>query len=147
MTQPILQHFGQVIHHHDDSQPDPRFSGPGRCLQVDAGAGDPNRLSPQAVKAIQDATMLLVDDLVNEAVVALATTTARVIYVGKRGGGPSTTQAFVDKLILMAVREGEQVVHLKAGKPFAVNRTPEDKSPLQAGGLRLGGVVSRGGVQ
>ena len=67
------------------------------------------------MKAIQAATLLLVDDLVNEATVALAPPTTRVIHVGKRGGYPSTQQAFVNQLILMAVREGQQVVHLKPG--------------------------------
>lgn len=128
MTQPILQHFGQVIYH-GDPQPAPGYSEPGRCTQVDASVNDPGQLPPQAVKAIQAATLLLVDHLVNEAVVALAAPTTRVIHVGKRGGAASTPQAFVDKLILMAVREGEQVVHLKVGESFAIQRTAGDKLP------------------
>ena len=140
MTQPTLGHFGQVIHH-DGPQPKRQFTGPGHCTLVGAGPGDPDLLTVKAVKAIQSATMLLVDDLVSEAVVALAMPTARVIYVGKRGGCLSTPQAFIEKLIIMAVREGEQVVRLKGGDPFMFGRGGEEMAHLQAAGVSVG-VVS-----
>ena len=57
----------------------------GRVTLVGAGPGDPELLTLKALKAILSATVLLVDDLVNEAVVAYASPTARVIHVGKRG--------------------------------------------------------------
>ena len=38
--------------------------------------------------------MLLVDDLVSTEIVALASPTARVVWVGKRGGCQSTPQLF-----------------------------------------------------
>lgn len=70
-------------------------------------------LTLRAVRAIESATVLLVDDLVSEAIVALAPRRARVVHVGKRGGCQSTPQAFIEKLMLMAVHEGETVVRLK----------------------------------
>ena len=45
---------------------------------VGAGPGDPELLTLKAVKAIQRATVLLVDDLVNDAVLAHASPTARM---------------------------------------------------------------------
>ncbi|MCX7233378.1 MAG: SAM-dependent methyltransferase, partial [Burkholderiales bacterium] len=67
----------------------------GTCTLVGAGPGDPELLTLKALKAIQDATLLLVDDLVSDAIVAFAAPTARVVYVGKRGGCRSTPQAFI----------------------------------------------------
>jgi uroporphyrin-III C-methyltransferase len=110
---PFKTCYGQVIDHSASIQsPAPRR---GKCTLVGAGPGDPELLTVKAVKAIQSATVLLVDDLVSPAVVALASPGARVIWVGKRGGCASTPQTFIEKLILVAVREGEQVVRLKGG--------------------------------
>ena len=110
---------------------------PGSCTLVGAGPGDPELLTIKALKAIQLATVLLVDDLVSEAIVALASPKARIIHVGKRGGCKSTPQAFIEKLILMAVREGETVVRLKGGDPFVFGRGGEEVEHLQAAGIEV----------
>lgn len=145
MTHPILQHFGQVFHH-DDPMPATQIPGPGRCTLVVTGPGAPHPLSASAVTAIQAATMLLVDDLVSESAVALATPGARVIHVGKRHNGPASSPAFVEKLILMAVREGEQVVHLQAANPMAEGRRREETSRLRAAGVNVFSVSRRASV-
>ena len=109
----------------------------GSCTLVGAGPGDPELLTIKALKAIQLATVLLVDDLVSDAIVALASPTARIIHVGKRGGCKSTPQAFIEKLMLMAVREGETVVRLKGGDPFLFGRGGEEVASLQASGIQV----------
>lgn len=109
----------------------------GSCTLVGAGPGDPELLTLKALKCIQAATLLLVDDLVSDEVVALASATARIVHVGKRGGCKSTPQAFIEKLILMAVREGETVVRLKGGDPFIFGRGGEELEHLQAAGIRV----------
>src|SRR5438034_963429 len=90
----------------------------GKVTLVGAGPGDPELLTLKALKAIQNATVLLVDDLVSNEIVAFAPPAARIVYVGKRGGCKSTPQAFIEKLMLMAASEGENVVRLKGGDPF-----------------------------
>lgn len=112
-------------------------SGSGRCTLVGAGPGDPELLTLKALKAIQGATVLLVDDLVSDAIVALIPTSARIIHVGKRGGCQSTPQAFIEKLIVMAVREGEQVVRLKGGDPFVFGRGGEEVDHLRDAGIAV----------
>jgi uroporphyrin-III C-methyltransferase len=110
---------------------------PGTVTLVGAGPGDPELLTLKALKAIQAATVLLVDDLVSAEIVAYASPTARVVYVGKRGGCKSTPQAFIEKLMVMAAREGETVVRLKGGDPFIFGRGGEEVEHLREAGIEV----------
>ena len=92
----------------------------GKVTLVGAGPGDPELLTIKALKAIQRATVLFVDDLVSDEIVAFASKQTRVVHVGKRGGCKSTPQAFIEKLMLMAASEGENVVRLKAATPSSL---------------------------
>jgi uroporphyrin-III C-methyltransferase len=109
----------------------------GRCSLVGAGPGDPELLTVRALKAVRSATVLLVDDLVSDAIVALASPGARVLHVGKRGGCRSTPQSFIEKLMIVAAREGEYVVRLKGGDPFVFGRGGEEVESLLAAGIRV----------
>ena len=109
----------------------------GTVTLVGAGPGDPELLTIKAMKAIQTATVLLVDDLVNPEIVAMASPRARVVHVGKRGGCKSTPQSFIEKLMITAANEGETVVRLKGGDPFIFGRGGEEVEGLQAVGIRV----------
>ncbi len=109
----------------------------GTVSLVGAGPGDPELLTIKAARAIAAATVLLVDDLVSDAIVALASPLARIVHVGKRGGCKSTPQAFIEKLMLMAAREGETVVRLKGGDPFIFGRGGEEVEHLRAQGIEV----------
>ena len=109
----------------------------GKVTLVGAGPGDPELLTLKAVKAIEAATVLLVDDLVGPEIVAFASPDARIVHVGKRGGCKSTPQAFIEKLMVMAAREGENVVRLKGGDPFVFGRGGEEVEHLQAAGIEV----------
>jgi uroporphyrin-III C-methyltransferase len=87
------------------------------------------------VRAIADATLILVDDLVNPEVLAHANATARIVHVGKRGGCKSTPQAFIDKLMVSEALAGEHVVRLKGGDPFIFGRGGEELEALRAAGV------------
>ncbi|VTU23510.1 Siroheme synthase [Variovorax sp. SRS16] len=107
----------------------------GSCTLVGAGPGDPELLTVKAVKAIQAATVLLVDDLVGDGVLAYARPGARIVHVGKRGGCKSTPQAFIERLMITAVQEGETVVRLKGGDPFIFGRGGEEVEHLREAGI------------
>jgi uroporphyrin-III C-methyltransferase len=102
---------------------------------VGAGPGDPDLLTLKALKALQSASVILVDDLVSEAILALANPAARVIRVGKRGGCRSTPQAFIHKLMIQAALDGENVVRLKGGDPLIFGRGGEEVDHLRAAGI------------
>jgi uroporphyrin-III C-methyltransferase len=109
----------------------------GTVTLVGAGPGDPELLTLKAVKAIARATVLLVDDLVNDAVLAHAAPSARIVHVGKRGGCASTPQAFIEKLMVSEAQRGERVVRLKGGDPFVFGRGGEEVEALQAAGIAV----------
>ncbi|MDH1815163.1 uroporphyrinogen-III C-methyltransferase [Comamonas aquatica] len=113
------------------------LSPTGTCTLVGAGPGDPELLTLKALKAIQAATVLLVDDLVSQAIVDFAAPDARIIYVGKRGGCKSTPQAFIEKLMEAEVHKGERVVRLKGGDPFIFGRGGEEVEHLRAAGVEV----------
>ena len=104
---------------------------------VGAGPGDPDLLTLKALKALQSASLILVDDLVSEAILALANPAARVIWVGKRGGCRSTPQAFIHKLMIQAALDGENVVRLKGGDPLIFGRGGEEVDHLRAEGIEV----------
>ncbi len=115
------------------------------CTLVGAGPGDPELLTIKALKAIQSATVLLVDDLVSDEIVAHASPEARIVYVGKRGGCKSTPQAFIEKLMITAVQDGERVVRLKGGDPFIFGRGGEEVEHLREAGIEavvINGITS-----
>ena len=112
-------------------------TGNGTCTLVGAGPGDPELLTLKALKAIERATVLFVDDLVSDDIVAFAQPGARVVLVGKRGGCQSTPQSFIEKLMLTAVQEGETVVRLKGGDPFIFGRGGEEVEHLREAGIEV----------
>ena len=55
----------------------------------------------------------------------------------ERGGCKSTPQAFIEKLMLTAAGEGENVVRLKGGDPFIFGRGGEEVERLRASGIEV----------
>ena len=108
-----------------------------RVHLVGAGPGDPELLTVKAVRAIRQATVLLVDDLVGEGVLRYARRSARIVAVGKRGGCASTPQAFIERLMVAEARRGERVVRLKGGDPFVFGRGGEEAAALAAAGIEV----------
>jgi uroporphyrin-III C-methyltransferase len=107
----------------------------GKVILIGAGPGDPELLTLKAVRAIGAADVLLVDDLVDEAVLVHAKPGARVVHVGKRGGCKSTPQAFIEKLMLTEAQAGRVVARIKGGDPFIFGRGGEERAHLQAHGV------------
>ena len=107
----------------------------GSVSLVGAGPGDPELLTLKAVRAIAAADVVLVDDLVNPAVLAHASPAARIVHVGKRGGCKSTPQAFIERLMIAEAREGMKVVRLKGGDPFIFGRGGEEQTHLLEAGI------------
>ncbi|RBA23319.1 uroporphyrinogen-III C-methyltransferase [Herminiimonas fonticola] len=109
----------------------------GKVFLVGAGPGDPDLLTIKAVKAIAQADVILIDDLVNPEVLQYAPATARIVNVGKRGGCKQTPQEFIERLMLSEAQAGQCVVRLKGGDPFIFGRGGEERDHLQAEGVEV----------
>lgn len=107
----------------------------GTVWLVGAGPGDPELLTLKAVRALGEADVVLVDDLVNPDILAHCPG-ARIVRVGKRGGCRSTPQAFIQRLMLRYARQGRCVVRLKGGDPCIFGRAGEEAQWLSEHGVR-----------
>jgi uroporphyrin-III C-methyltransferase len=106
----------------------------GKVWLIGAGPGDPELLTLKAVRALGEAEVVMIDDLVNPAVLEHCPG-ARVIRVGKRGGCRSTPQAFIHRLMLRYARQGRCVARLKGGDPCIFGRAGEEAEWLAARGV------------
>lgn len=107
----------------------------GKVWLVGAGPGDPELLTLKAVRVLGLADVLLVDDLVNPALLVHRHADARVVQVGKHGGCKSTPQAFIEKLLVAEAKRGQCVVRLKGGDPFMFGCGGEECAALEAAGI------------
>jgi len=109
----------------------------GKAYLVGAGPGDPELLTLKAVRALKQADVLLVDDLVHPDVLEHASPNARIVHVGKRGGCASTPQAYIERLMVAEARAGRTVVRLKGGDPCMFGRGGEEIAVLTAAGIEV----------
>lgn len=102
---------------------------------VGAGPGDPELLTVKAVRLIESAEVILHDDLVTPAILALASAEAEILNVGKRCGMKSITQDQINALMIDAARAGRSVVRLKSGDPMLFGRAAEEIAALDQAGV------------
>ncbi|WP_165678472.1 uroporphyrinogen-III C-methyltransferase [Metapseudomonas otitidis] len=106
----------------------------GKVWLVGAGPGDPELLTLKAARVLGAADVVMIDDLVNPALLVHCPS-ARVVRVGKRGGCRSTPQAFIHRLMLRYARQGRCVVRLKGGDPCIFGRGGEEAAWLAERGV------------
>ncbi|MGC1362539.1 MAG: siroheme synthase CysG [Silvibacterium sp.] len=104
----------------------------GRVYLVGAGPGDPDLLTARAARLLATADVVLNDDLVPEAVLAMAHPEALALNVGKRCGAKKITQAEINQLMIENARAGRSVVRLKSGDPLVFGRAAEEMDALRS---------------
>ena len=102
-----------------------------------AGPGDVELLTLKAVKAIQNADILIYDRLVNPEILELAKKECELIYVGKEDKKHTLPQEDINELIYQASLKYENVVRLKGGDPFVFGRGAEEALYLKQKGIKF----------
>jgi len=92
---------------------------------VGAGPGDVELITLKAIKALENADVVLYDALVNEELLQYATK-AEIVFVGKRLGCHAYTQDQINELIVAMANRHGHVVRLKGGDPFIFGRGSEE---------------------
>jgi uroporphyrin-III C-methyltransferase len=108
----------------------------GKVYLIGAGPGDVELLTLKAVRALGEAEVVLLDDLVDREVLRFAPG-ARVVEVGKRGGCRSTPQEFIERHMVRLARAGHIVARVKGGDPFVFGRGGEELLALQRAGVEV----------
>ena len=112
----------------------------GRVTLVGAGPGDPALLTLKAVRALNEADVVLYDRLVDRRVLHHTQRRARLIPVGKPiayGNGHGWTQHAINTWLIELARDGAQVVRLKSGDPLIFGRADEELDALEAADITV----------
>lgn len=108
----------------------------GKVSLVGAGPGDPGLLTLKALRALNEADVVLYDRLVDPAILDLARRDANFIPVGKQPGeNHDLTQQRIHALLLEHARQGRHVVRLKGGDAFVFGRGGEELEFLKQHGI------------
>lgn len=101
---------------------------------VGAGPGDPELITLKAIKALESASVVLYDTLVNESLLEHAPAAVKV-YAGKIPGQHSMQQKEINTALVDYARRMGHVVRLKGGDPFVFGRATEEIDAIIEAGI------------
>jgi uroporphyrin-III C-methyltransferase len=95
-------------------------------IVMGAGPGDPELITVKGQRILQQADVVLYDNLANKELLSLTKADCERIYVGKQPYGEHTTQEAIHEMIAHYVFTKGRVVRLKGGDPFIFGRGYEE---------------------
>jgi len=107
----------------------------GKVYLIGAGPGDPDLITVKGRECLKKADIIVYDYLVNESLLSLAHTDAKLIYVGKKSGHHTMPQKDINNLLIESSRKGLTVARLKGGDPFIFGRGGEEAMELSKEGI------------
>lgn len=109
----------------------------GKVFLVGSGPGDPELLTIKAKKVIENADVVLYDQLSGKAIIDMLPASAEKIDVGKYAGYHKLSQWQINELLIKRAKEGKVVVRLKGGDPYLFGRGGEEAEALTAEGIEV----------
>ncbi|HEX8023795.1 uroporphyrinogen-III C-methyltransferase [Mucilaginibacter sp.] len=91
-----------------------------------AGPGDPELMTMKGYRVLQEAKVILYDNLANKELLAISRDDCEKVYVGKQPYGDYTPQETIHELIKHYAFTKGNVVRLKGGDPFIFGRGFEE---------------------
>lgn len=107
----------------------------GQVSLVGAGPGDPELLTLKALKRLQQADVVVYDNLVGAGVLALIPAHVEQVYVGKESSNHTLPQDEITMLLVHLAQRGRKVVRLKGGDPFVFGRGGEELAVITEAGI------------
>ena len=95
-------------------------------IVMGAGPGDPELITVKGQRILQQADVVLYDNLANKELLNLTKADCDTIYVGKQPYGEYTTQEAIHEMIAHYAFTKGRVVRLKGGDPFIFGRGYEE---------------------
>jgi uroporphyrinogen III methyltransferase/synthase len=102
---------------------------------VGAGPGRADLITLRGAELLGIADCIIVDKLVNPALLELARKDAEIIHVPKRIGPGSFTQDQINRVLVEKALAGKTVVRLKGGDPCIFGRCTEEAAILNEAGI------------
>lgn len=102
---------------------------------IGAGPGSEDLLTLRAQRLLQEADVIVHDQLVPSVVVDMGRRDAERIDVGKAKGHHSFSQAQINTLIVRLAGQGKRVARLKSGDPMVFGRAGEEIAALRKAGI------------
>ncbi len=99
---------------------------------VGAGPGAVDLITVRGLRALQEAEVVLFDELPGRELLAHCRPEAERVSVGKRAGCRATSQSEINALLRHHAGRGKRVVRLKGGDPTVFGRLGEEMEALRA---------------
>lgn len=110
---------------------------PGKVYLVGSGPGDPELLTLKARRLIDEAEVVVYDQLPGRKILSSIPERAEKIDAGKYAGSHTLRQEQINQVLVDKAKEGKDVVRLKGGDPYVFGRGGEEAQVLVSHGIQV----------